>query len=212
MKKLLLAFLLFSTAHASNWDVEYWQYFRKKHFGGDCLNVYLSGEIRLDKDISRFYYYRLTENLALHPFCWLDLEAHYSFIYSKPRGASSFTTRSRIELEANPIVHFSNGVVAILRNRLQIVKRQHLTEPRYVLRERLTIAVPFCIYPFNSIIFYDEVFYNFNLKKFTENRLVPFEIALTFCGIDINGFFMIRNFYRNGDWYNSFVLGTEVGF
>lgn len=211
MKKIVLSLLIASSVHASNWDVEYWQYFRKKHVKGEILSVYTSGEVRLDKDITRFYYYRLTENVAVRPFCWLDLEAHYSFIYSKPRGASSFNTRSRIELEINPLIHFSNGVTAQWRNRLELIRKQHITEFKYILRERLLVKVPFCFCPIVSFHCFDEVFYDFDLKKVTENRLAPLACSLSFCGINLDLFFMIRNFY-NGQWYKSFVFGSEIFF
>lgn len=202
--------LIACNAYASDWDVEYWQYFRKTHFQCGSLKVYTSGVVRLDKDITRFYYYRITENVAYRLFCWLDLEAHYSFIYSKPRGAPSFHTVSRLELEVIPL--FDLGRVNIQwRNRLQIIKRQHITELQYVLRERLMIRVPVALCPLVSINFYDEVFYSYELKKVFENRFIPLEFSFSFCRVDLDLFFMVRNLYRL-KWYNSFVFGTEISF
>jgi len=210
MKKILLAIAIASQAYGSNWDVEYWQYFRKTNFQRGALKVYTSGVVRLDKDISRFYYYRLSENVAYSPVCWLDLEFHYSFIYSKPPGNPSFNTINRLELEVNPIFDFCTVNIR-WRNRLQIVRKQHISEWQYVLRERLMLRVPVCLCPLVSINFYDELFYDYNRKKVTENRLVPLELSFSFCIIDLDLFFMVRNFY-NDKWYNSFVFGTEIAF
>ncbi|MBS0629277.1 MAG: DUF2490 domain-containing protein [Verrucomicrobia bacterium] len=210
MRKIILGLLITSSVYASDWDVEYWQYFQNTQFKCGAFRAYLSGLVRLDKDITRFYYYRITQNVSFRPLCWLDLEAHYSFIYSKPRGASSFNTTSRLELEVIPIFEFARVTVE-WRNRLEIIKRQHISDLRYTLRERLMFKIPVCLCPLVSINFYDELFYNFEQKQVTENRFTPIEFSLSFCRINLDLFFMLRNF-KQDKWYNSFVFGTQLAF
>ena len=210
----LIAFTCLSSGYASKWDLEYWQYFNCKNMECCSFKLYTTGLIRLNKDISRFYYYRITENFAYQALSWLDLEAHYSFLYSKPRGALRFTTKNRLEFEVNPTFCFGNCATLQWRNRLEIIKRQHISQLTYRLRDRLMVKVPvqYCG-KLCSLNFYDEIFYNFNLKKFTENRFVPIEMSFILCEqINIDVFFMIRNFFRTDRWYNSFVLGTQLEF
>lgn len=208
----LITFSCFSSIYGSNWDVEYWQYFQKSHIECRLFKLYTSGVIRLDKDITRFYYYRISENFAYHATCSLDLEAHYSFIYSKPMGQTSFANKSRLELEINPKFCFGNSVEWQWRNRLEIVKRQHISHPQYVLRERLLGTIPICGTKILAFSFYDELFYDFNLKKITENRFVPLQMSFSLCLVNIDVFFMVRNYFSSDQWYKSFVIGADVAF
>lgn len=212
MKRILLLLTFCCGAHASNWDIEYWQYFTKTQLDCSLFKVYMTGLVRLDRDITRFYYYRISEDFSYKALCWLDLEAHYSFIYSKPRGASSFTTKNRLELEINPTLYFDNGVQWRWRNRLDIVKIQHTSEIQYVLRERLLIRIPLCGTKVFAYTLYDEVFYDLDQKKITENRFVPMELSLGLCLVDLYLFVMMRNFYSVDQWYKSYVLGTNLRF
>lgn len=208
----LIALSCFSSIYGSNWDVEYWQYFNKTNIKCNLFKLYTTGVIRLDKDITRFYYYRISENFSFPATCSLDLEAHYSFIYSKPRGQDSFTTKNRLELEINPHFCFGNGVKWQWRNRLEIVKRQHISELQYLLRERLLATIPFCGGKVFALSFYDEVFYDFDLKKITENRFVPLQMSFGLCVVNIDVFIMVRNFFSSDQWYKSIVIGTDLGF
>ncbi len=212
IKRILLILSCFSSVYASNWDIEYWLQFSKDQIKRPCFKLYTTGVIRIDRDVTRFYYYRISEDFSYKALCWLDLEAHYSFIYSKPRGAPNFTTRNRLELEINPTLYFDNGIEWRWRNRLEIVKRQHFSDLQYILRERLLIRIPFCGSKVFAYKFYDEVFYDFDQKKIIENRFVPIEVSLGLCLIDLDLFFMLRNFFSFGQWYKSFVFGTIVRF
>ena len=73
----------------------------------------------LNKGVSQFYHYRLTGNFAYQALKWLDLEVHYSYIYTKPYRSRRFFNRQRLELEANPSLRLSNGISFKLRYSLR---------------------------------------------------------------------------------------------
>lgn len=211
----LLQFLSFSYAMASNWDIEYWQYFNWTNFKHQNFQLYTTAELRANKDISTFYYVNACENFAYQACLWLDLEAHYCFVYSKNRGSSIFTTTQRAEVEINPHFTLQSGINIKWRNRLTFNKKQR-TQLVYLLRDRLRIEVP--IDNCGNLISYscsNEVYYDFNISKLTQNRLIP--LSLTFQlsrNTTLEAFLMIRNFYSptSEQWYRSIVLGSEFGF
>jgi len=61
----------------------------------------------------------------------------------------------------------------------------------------------------------DEVYYDFDTTKFTQNRLIPLELTFALSPhTTVDLFFMIRNFFSfsSHKWYRSFVVGSEVCF
>jgi len=208
-----LFFWLCTSAHATDWDVEYWQDFSLKtaHWGKFQLNTV--GEIRFNHDISRFYYVRINENLVYHFLPYLDLEAHYGFIRKKPVG-SKFISDNRLEFEVNPFVRLENGIWLKVRNRLELIKQQHIAHIRFILRHLFLISIP--IENCGRLTGYsawDEVFYNFDRKKFTQNRLVPLNLTFKIReDLKVDLFLMMRIFFSNSQWNRSYVIGTKLSF
>ncbi len=212
----LLTLFYFNCAFGSKTDTEYWQYINWKNWEHGPYKLYTIGEIRLNKDISRVYYYRITENFSFQAFPGLDLEAHYSYITNKSKGATQFKHTSRLELEVNPTLNFDNGISATWRNRLELLKKQRVSHIQFVVRHRALLSFPIenwgCL---TSIKTYDEVFYDFDTNKFTQNRFVPFQLSFVLHrDLTINMFLMLRNFFSfsTSKWNRSIVLGTEVQF
>jgi len=210
------AILSWNSALASSWDWEYWQYFNWTNLKCGPYKIYTIGELRLNKDISRFYYYRLTANSAYQALSWLDLEAHYSFIYNKSRGSQHFTYASRLEFEANPILRLDHGITLKWRNRFEFLRRQHNSKIQYILRHRMEATFPVkCFGRLTSIKCSDEFFYNVATNKFTQNRFIPIEMSFVLNSkISIDIFIMLRNFYSlsSDKWFRSMVFGSELKF
>lgn len=211
---------------AHKWDLEYWLNVNWENWEKGPYRLFTNSEIRFNQDVSKFYYYRVTEGFAYQACPILDLEAHYSLIYNKSPGASQFLTTQRLEIEVNPSYRFDNGIAIKSRNRMQLIKKQKLFSRRhlqenngavqYVFRKRLLVSFPLknCD-NISSVQIYDEVFYDFDLNKFTQNRLVPIEMTFAINRrLDCNVFFMIRNFYSLGSdqWFKSFVIGSQLNF
>ena len=216
-KHLTLFFLFFFIACAfpvcgTDWDVEYWQYWNWTNWQRGKYRFYTIGEARLDRDLSKFYHLRLSGNFAYSPFKFLDLEAHYTYIYTKNPGDLNFSNRNRLELEINPNYTFDNGTQIIWRNRYELIKRQHISKWRSVIRDRLMIVFPIkncgCL---NNLFIFDEVFYHFDTHMFTQNRIAPlganFDLGR---GNSIDLFLQIRNFHSGGAWHRSFVFATQI--
>lgn len=208
--------IFFGTLHAGEWDLEYWQSINARNWESGSCRLYTIAEVRIRKDVSKFYFYRIAENFAYRALPWLDLEMHYSFIYHKSHGATRFANTSRLELELNPFMEFDNGVTITWRNRLELLKRQRIKQIAYIFRDRLTVEIPIsnCGY-LTAFTFFDEVFYDFEHHKFSQNRFVPIQLTLALGPkIDLDAFFMIRDLYSFSliKWYRSFVIGSVLNF
>ena len=192
----------------------YWQYLVWKNWEGCNFNFYTLGELRLNKYAAHLYYGKISECLSYHPHPNLQLEAHYSYIQHKNRGSSQFMNTNRLEFEINPSLTTDCGIQVKWRNRLDLIKNQHVSKIRSVFRHRWLLQ-----YDLNScsplISFHcsDEVFYDLNTRKFTQNRFIPIAMQLELNSkLSLDLFLMIRNFYTSNHWYRSFILGTELAF
>jgi hypothetical protein len=201
---------------AKKWDWEYWQYVNWTHWHCGPQKLYVLGEVRFDKDFSSFYYCRIAENYAYTPMPNLDMEAHYSYIYYKPHGTTKFVHTNRLELELNPIIILKDGIFVQCRNRLDILKRQSVNHIQFVYRQRTMFVFPVENYgKLTAVRIYDEVFYDFDNSKFTQNRFVPIEVVFDLnekC--NLSAFFAVRNFFSFSEnkWLNSFVLSSQLSF
>lgn len=161
-------------------------------------------------------YYRLAENFAFEANKYIDLELHYSFLHFIPTGTSSFTNSQRIELELNTTIPLKRGMLLLGRNRVEIIKRQGDPKWATVLRHRSRLIIPIdglCYVVSYNIS--DEVFYDTNIRKFTQNRFIPAELTFEFTPcISMNLFLMIRNTHSGSrdKWFNAIVLGSYLSF
>jgi hypothetical protein len=172
--------------------------------------------MRLNRDISKVFYYKISENFACKTLPYLDLEAHYSFIEQKNRGAKSFKNTNRLEFELNPFFTFDNGITCKWRNRLELAKRQGVSRIQFVARHRCMISFPIENYgSLTSVNMYEEIFYDFDTNQFNQNRFTPIELSFIFNReMTLNLFLMLRDFYNSSSerWYRSIVLGTGAAF
>lgn len=207
MNRLVLLLLLFvgNRLFSTGWDVEYWQYLNIENGRWGSCRLYTVGEARLYHWLTRPNYYRITEAFAYQARPWLGLEAHYSFLYLKSRGTPKFHKVNRLEFEVNP----SFGIFR-WRNRLDVVKREGVSSIRLVLRSRLIASLPTT---WGSYDVFDEVFYDFEHGKWTQNRFVPIQLNIKGC-VDTSLFLAVRSRYSFGanKWFNSFVLGCQFNF
>jgi hypothetical protein len=213
---IFVAIFRFGCASAADWDLEYWQLVNWKNWESGPYKLYTIGEVRVHQDISKCYFYRIAENFAYRALPWLDLEAHYSFIYHKSLGATEFTRINRLELEANPFFEFEDGTLITWRNRLELLKRQNVKHIQFIFRDRITIRFPITGYKYlKAISLYDEVFYNFDHHKFYQNRFVPLMLTISLNrNVDLDAYFMIRTDYSFSlvTWYRSWVIGSVLNF
>lgn len=197
---------------AADWGREYWQYLTWNQVEVGKHQLFFRGEARFFDE--RFYYYRLSENYAYQVLPHLGLEAHYSFIHEKSIGALNFTNRHRLEFEINPSVTLCNQIELRFRNRLELIKHENVAQWQFVLRHRTMAVFPIenCG-PLFAWRVSDEVFYSFASLLFTQNRFIPMELAFRATDdLEIDLFFMVRDFISSSKWRRSFVLGTNFEF
>lgn len=210
---ILFAFLFTGTLHAA-WDLEYWQYFNFKVWKNEKWLFYGSGELRLNQDISRLYFYRGTLNLAYQTGKNINLEAHYSHIYAKPPFIPHYQKIHRIDLEINPFTTFENEVSLKSRNRLEIIKNESIKNIIFILRQRTMLIFPLknCG-SWTHFRIHNELFYSFPLKRFEQNRFIPCEWVFRIDeNTNLNIFIMLRNWIQAGRWLRSINLGTNLEF
>lgn len=217
MKKLCFLLLLLGCARigsASHWDLEYWQFLRGQVYQLGPHGFYFSGELRLNDEISRVYYYRWSGNFSYAVLSYLTLESHYSFIYSRPLENGHFSITHRLEIEANPHKQFTNGLLLQWRNRVELNKRQGVGKINTVFRHRATASFPLHDRgSWQRIGASDEVFYSITQRRFTENRFVPFSTTFVIGrSSSIEPFLMIRTLFDIPRWHNSVVLGSNWAF
>lgn len=217
---LLICFLFalegFCSAAASPIYGEYWQYFNGTNWERGPYRLYTIGEMRYKSSLTSIYYYRIAANFAYQVKPYLDLEAHYSYIYNKSEGAARFSNVNRLELEVNPSKRFENGIALKWRSRLELLKQEGVAYIQFVFRDRLMVQIPIknCG-RLTSIHLYDEVFYDFKTHRFTQNRFVPLELSFALNQkTHLEVFFMVRNYYSlsSDRWYRSLVLGSALRF
>lgn len=214
MKFLFFLTVLVATGHVlANWDEEYWQEANWQQVKEGPHKLYFKVQARFNH-WSRFYYYQLTEGYAYQAHPNLGLEAHYSYIHDKPLGALSFTNAHRLELEVNPSMSLPYEAKILWRNRLEIIKREDDPVLRYVLRHRCMGVFP--IKSCGALIAYrihDEIFYNFTDHLFHQNRFVPIQLDFQVTPeLEVDLYFMVRNFISSNKWRRSFVLGSAIQF
>lgn len=208
--------LFFSAAYGVKWDLEYWQFVNVKNWKKGDYELFTSGVVRFDQNISDFYYARLTENFVYQPLSYLNLEIHYSYIYNKPQAGGKFTHDQRLELEVNPLVRLNHKMTFQWRNRMEFTKKQSTLPLQSIFRHRVM-----AIFPIKNggrlinILCSDEIFYDFNRNTFTQNRFIPAELRFIFPkDITIDLFVMVRNIFNttSGIPYRSIVLGSQLAF
>lgn len=215
-RSVFLALLLCVLASPlkGNWDTEYWQYWNYTNWEKDPFKLYTLGEARLNQEMSKFYFMRLAANFVYSPLPFLNLEAHYSYMYVKPNGALHFSQRSRYEIEVNPRYTFNNGIQLAWRNRYELIKRQAEKKWTSIFRHRTMVVFPVENWGrLQRISVFDEVFYNYSTQMFSQNRFAP--LVLNFDlgkGDSIDVFFQFRNFFSRGLWYRSVDVVTQVIF
>ncbi len=199
---------------AAEWDVEYWQYLTWKNWERGPYKLYTAGEIRANHDISTLYFYRITEGFAYRACPYLDLEAHYTYIYDKPITATHFRNVQRYEFEVNPFYTLANGISLKWKNRFELIKVQNVSLLEKVLRHQFKVSFPIKNRGrLIEISCSDEVFYKFNTYTFYQNRFIPLELIFQLTPKSTFALFtMIRNFKSGPSWYRSVVLGTRIGF
>lgn len=215
MKRVLLLIIFLPLfAEGAKYDVQYWQGFEWTNWEKDRFRLYTNGMTRITHDVRHFTYYRLTEAFAYRALDDLTLEIHYTYLRLKTVNATHFSTRSRIELEANPEHKFQNGITVQWRNRMQFIKEQDRLHIQYISRQRLTVIFPIDRLPLKQVKIADEVFYNFGQKYFTQNRFYP--IILNFGisrGVSLDFYVLIRTHRSsNKTWHRELAFGSTLNF
>lgn len=212
---IVLIFCL-NSAYGKGWDVEIWQYLNWTNFEKGPYLLYTQGETRLDRDFKSLYYYRLSECFAYQALSYLTLETHYSYVSVKPRGATQFVSRHRLEFEINPALTLENHLKISWRNRFEVIKKQAISKLQYVFRHRVKLSYP--IENCGKLVGIgcsDEVIYDLQTHYITQNRFIPFFLDFALSKrTALEVFMMVRNLYSLSDdiWYRSIVLGSTVSF
>lgn len=204
----------FCSCLQASWDVECWLLGRHTQWECGAFRLYGLGEVRANHDISQISYLRLTEGLACQLLPNLDVEAHYTLIYRKPRGGTSYGFINRIELEANPFLHLSSDWLLKWRNRLMFLSVPKTSKIISVFSHRVDLVRPLADSgPLVALRCFDELYFNITSNQMTQNRLIPLQLTLALApSIVLDLLLMVRNFQSSGKWYRSVVFGSQVEF
>lgn len=209
----LLFFLVFNSLSAEKWDNEFWQFLSLDQWESDKHKLYLNTEVRFNYDYSKFYYFRLTQNYAYQLLSDVTMEAHLALLHTKSRGALEFTNRQRLELEMNPFFEFDHFTVR-LRNRLELLRIEGHPPIQFLFRQRTAFVFPLENWgKLTQIGFSNELFYDYNISKFIQNRFVPLELTFKVQQeVNFSIYLMIRDFLSSSQWHKSLVLGSGLSF
>ncbi len=209
---LLLAcpFLLFSGRHLN----QYWQIFTAPTWKKDDFKIDTYYEYRFFERIPRLRRLQVSERFSWDLSKYLELRMNLTFIAQQPINVKKYIFTERLEFEFNPSVFFPCDFSAKLRNRFEIRKTQHVPKLNYVTRNRLTVTKKIIGHaPVEAFSISDEIFYNYTLRKFTENRLTFFDLRL---GITEEIKMSLLGIYRSdaaiGGWDQSLVFATQFDF
>lgn len=208
----------------SNINLEYWQYFYWSNWSSGPYKIYTTAEVRFNQGATEVhntrishsgaYHYRLTGNFAYQALKWLDLEAHYSYIYTKPLRLPHFVNRQRYEFEVNPHLRLSNGIAFKWNNRLELIKRQNIARIHYEFRSGLRVLFPIKNWgPLVSFSVFNQVHYNLDKGKVNQNRFFPAELTFALNkDVSVTVFLLIRDLILAQTWHRSAIIGSWLNF
>lgn len=212
--KLLLLLTLAPIPLFASWDSEYWSSVTSTTFNNQKFRLYTRAQLRFNKDVSELSRMELTEGISYQATSKLNLEAHYTYIYSKSWSAKHFKSTHRLELEANPSLSVKDKLIVAFRNRIEFLKEQKISPIRYIFRQLTKVTFPLKNFGrMTSFNITNEVFYNLSTRYFSQNRFSPLGITLNLDkGLDIDISLMVRNYFSSDKWRRSIVFATELKF
>lgn len=212
MKKLLILLLLPLSLFSGEHFNEYWQAFSAPTWKKDPFTIDTYYEYRFFDPVTTLRRIQITERFIWAALKYLELRLNFTLILNKPPRVSRYIHTERLEFEVNPHFPLCNYNI-ITRNRFEIRKQQFEPKVNYISRHRLLIERTFekdaFILAVNAS---DEIFYNYTIDKFIENRYTVLEVRLNTPCHPINVYAMVRSTIAIGGWNQSLVFGTRLDF
>lgn len=212
LKKMkFIAFLLIFFCNALSAGIEYfayWQQFTWEQL--KCGKYELEGfaQFRFFRPAVDCRHYEFGERLKYEWFSNLQIGTGVVYILGQRLDDEVFRSEWRMEFEINP---FWKQLVT--RNRLEIRRRSGEKGLRYRSRHRVLLYFPIenCTY-LKQISIHDEVFYNYNESRWSENRFTPINLQFVFSKSTLDAYIMLRSTDATRGWNQNWVFGTEWTF
>lgn len=211
LKFFLLSLLVFSSGFCDK--PQYWQRFTSTNWEKGKWKVYSYVELRFFSRQRYFHRFSFSQRLLYKAYDFLEFEAHYTLIESRPTLNAGFVPTHRLELEINPSWKVDECLTLKWRNRYELLKEHHTNKLGQRLRHRIMFYFSIKNSWLQAFSIHDEIFYNLTTNEFFENRFVPVELAININPqISFRPFVMILTRKTSDIWNSSLVLGSQIDF
>jgi hypothetical protein len=194
-------------------DFQSWHSVSLRWLDTPAVRLTSAAHIRLVDDSSDFALWRIGQAAATELRPWL--RAGLAYHYTEAKNADGeWRYQHRGEIQLTPRWRIGEGITLSLRNRLELRANQGVSDLNERTRHRvqLTVATPGWR-PLRGVYASDEVFYDFDRRELSENRLVPLGLNVRLGeATDWRVFYLLRSTRGAEDWTHAHILGTSLGF
>lgn len=193
---------------------EYWQQLSVLNWQKGPYKIDTYYEYRFFEPISRLRRLQISERFIWAYSKYLEFRFNLTLLANRGLNEKKYIFTKRLELEINPTLPLPCNYTVSMRNRLECRKVQFVNKISWITRNRLAITKFFNDKgPLTSIGMLDEIFYNYDLDKFTENRFTFLELGFRLpCSVNMLFFAMLKSNQAIGGWTQAIVLGTQFNF
>jgi len=147
-----------------------------------------------------------------------DLSAHWSaqvnttWLEAQAADARGRTAFTRLEFELNPRCALSDRLTFSARNRVELrwIEDVEGINERLRLRPQLDVLTPWAG-PVQGVFINNEVFYDFDQQRVTENRLTPFGVVFRPAKqLEFRVYHLWRHARARDRWFDFHVLGMHA--
>lgn len=170
-----------------------------------------SSQLRFRNNSSELSLVRFGQAVVLKPTPWL--RAGLAYRYGEAKGSDGeFRDQHRGEVQLTPGASLTERLDLRLRNRFEV--RATEGEPGLNERVRHRLRISFRTpgwEPLEAVFASDEIFYDFDRDRVSENRLVPVGIYLRLRdGVGLRLGYLLRSARSRGDWVQTHVMATTI--
>lgn len=193
-------------------DFKTWQSLSAKIYDSDKLDALIYTETRIGNDFSRRELALINPILLYNPRPNLTLGINYTYLDVKPLTSCYSSSQHWLAFEATPAFTLTRGIKVSARQRLEIRWIENQMEAVYISRHQFGLSVPIQGKERIKRFFAsEEIFYDYNRNRFSENRAIPVGIGLKLTrniNLDIYGM-IFSKCSSGGQWEHSYVLGMH---
>ena len=167
-------------------------------------------DIRRNDGVGRVHTWLISPRIRYDVHPRFQLQLNTSWVEADNAEQTRKIDSFRLELEANPNLSLGKDWTLSARNRLELRWLEHGDR----FNERIRIRPNLEWLPrkegfFRGLYTNNEVFYDFERRRVTENRWVPLGIILRAPGdVELRVYYLLRHTLGRADWFNYHVFGA----